>query len=91
MISNFATDQSKLASQIVSGYAIRNGLAQKMAPGDRMFHVVSLKNKQNKMNNFKTRLDAVKEYLKLGNIPKIMMSGETGDILMSNGDQNSRD
>ena len=34
LIANLATDQSKTASQIVSGYAIRTGLAPKMAPGD---------------------------------------------------------
>lgn len=62
-----------------------------MAPGDKMFHVVSFKNNKNKMNSFKSRIDAAKEYLMLGKIPKIMMSGETGDILMSSGDQNSRD
>jgi hypothetical protein len=86
LISNFASDQSKLASQIVSGYAIRNGLAQKMAPGDKMFHLVSLKDGKNKMGSFKTRVEADKAYLMLGKIPKIMMSGETGDILMSDGD-----
>lgn len=91
LISNFATDQSKQASQIVSGYAIRNGLAQKMAPGDKMFHLVTYKNKQNKMSSFKTRAEADKQYLMQGNVPKLLMSGETGDILMSNGDQNSRD
>ena len=58
-----------------------------MAPGDRKFHVVSLKDKQNnKMSSHKTRLEAEKEYLIRGKHPKIMMSGETGDILMSSGD-----
>lgn len=62
-----------------------------MAPGDKMFHVVSLKNKQNSMKSFKTRVEADKAYLMLGNTPKIIMAGETGDILASSGDQNSRD
>lgn len=91
LITNFATDQSKQASQMVSGYAIRNGLAQKMAPGDKMFHLVALRNKQIKMHSFNTRVEADKEYLMQGRVPKIIMGGETGDILMSNGDQNSRD
>jgi len=62
-----------------------------MAPGDKKFHIVSYKNKQNKMNSYQTRVEADKAYLMLGKIPKIMMSGETGDILMSGGDQNPRD
>jgi len=41
LIQNFANDQSKSASQVISGYAIRNGLAQKMAPGDKMFYMVT--------------------------------------------------
>lgn len=92
LISNFASDQSKLASQIVSGYSIRSGLAQKMAPGDKMFHLVSMKEKnQNKFSSFKTRTQAEIAYATLGKVPKLMMSGETGDILKSHGDQNSVD
>ena len=34
LISNMASEQSKLTSQIVSGYAIRSSDTQKMAPGD---------------------------------------------------------
>lgn len=56
-----------------------------------MFHLVSLKDGKNNMSSFKSRVEADKAYLILGKIPKIMMSGETGDILMSNGDQNSID
>jgi hypothetical protein len=41
LISNFATDQSKTTSQIVTGYSIRNSLSQKMAPGDQMFYIIS--------------------------------------------------
>jgi hypothetical protein len=62
-----------------------------MAPGDKMLHVISLKDKQNKMHSFHTRVEADMDYLKFGRIPKLMISGETGDILLSNGDQNSRD
>ena len=34
IIQNFNSDQSKLTSQISSGYSIRNNFVQKMAPGD---------------------------------------------------------
>lgn len=91
MITNVASDQSKLASQIASGYAIRTGLAQKMAPGDKMFHLISYKDKQNRYRSYKTRKEGDIEYLKLGKIPKLLMSGETGDILLSGGEQNQRD
>lgn len=35
IIQNFNSDQSKLTSQISSGYSIRNNYVQKMAPGDK--------------------------------------------------------
>jgi vancomycin permeability regulator SanA len=57
-----------------------------MAPGDKMFHLVSFHDKKNKMNNFKTRLEAEKRYIQLGKVPKLLMSGETGDVLLSHGD-----
>ena len=41
LIQNMANDESKLTSQIVSGQSIRNGLVQKMAPGDKMYYLVS--------------------------------------------------
>lgn len=93
LISNFATDDSKTTSQMVSGYAIRNSLAQKMAPGDQMYYLVSYENKMNKMNSFKTRELANAAFSKFGEAtPRIMMSGETGDILQSKGgSQNWRD
>ena len=82
LISNFATDQSKTTSQIVSGYAIRNSIAQKMAPGDKMFYIISYEGKNNKMNSFKTRKLADDSYAKMGgDIPRIMIAGEIGDIL----------
>ena len=43
------------------------------------------------MASFKTREEANKAFDNLGKVPKIMMSGETGDILQSEGDQNPRD
>ena len=91
LISNLASDKSKTASQIVSGYAIRNGLVQKMAPGDKMYHLVSYKDGKNQMQQFKTRQEADKAFAATGKVAKILMSGETGDILSSEGDQNERD
>lgn len=57
-----------------------------------MFYVVSNENKQNKMNSFKTRELANDHYNKMSaNTARVMISGETGDILQSKGDQNLRD
>ena len=87
IIQNLATDESKTTSQMVSGYSIRNSLAQKMAPGDHMFYIVSYEGKQNKMQSFKSRELANKAYSKMAqSVPRIMMSGETGDILQAKGD-----
>ncbi len=57
-----------------------------MAPGDKMFYLISYKDKANKMASFKTRALADEGFKKLGDTPKILMSGETGDILESSGD-----
>lgn len=58
-----------------------------MAPGDKMFHVVAFKDNKNSMHSFKTRVEADKHYLMQGSkTPKMLMSGETGDILLANGD-----
>lgn len=63
-----------------------------MAPGDQMFYIISNENKANKMNSFKTRPLANEFYGKMGtDISRIMISGETGDILQAKGDQNLRD
>ena len=57
-----------------------------------MYYIVSYENKANKMNSFKTRALANDFYNKMPNdTARIMMSGETGDILQSKGDQNQRD
>lgn len=57
-----------------------------------MFYIVSFENKMNKMNSFKTRDLANAAFAKMDNAtPRIMLSGETGDILMGKGDQNMRD
>ncbi len=63
-----------------------------MAPGDKMFYIVSYEGKVNNMNSFKTRTlaDAAFTAMKK-DTPAIMMSGETGDILRSQGAQNWRD
>lgn len=62
-----------------------------MAPGDKKFHVVSFKNGKNLMHSYQTRVEADKTYLMQGKVPKMLMSGETGDVLLSGGDQNSLD
>lgn len=57
-----------------------------------MFHVVSYEGKTNKFTSYKTRELADEAFTKLGNsVPRIMMSGETGDVLRSHGEQNWRD
>lgn len=57
-----------------------------MAPGDKMFYIVSYEGKVNNMNSFKTRplADAAFTAMKK-ETPAIMMSGETGDILRAQG------
>lgn len=63
-----------------------------MAPGDQMFYIISNENKANKMNSFKTRALANDFYAKMASeTTRIMISGETGDILQSKGDQNLKD
>lgn len=90
IIQNFNSDVSKLTSQISSGYSIRNNFVQKMAPGDKEFHMVSWDSnkKFNNMRTFQTRKEAEKGFATIANdVPKILVSGETGDVLMSNGEQ----
>lgn len=64
-----------------------------MAPGDRSFHIISWDNEKffNNMKTLPQRDDAEKHYQSLGDVPKIIVSGETGDILESNGEQNMVD
>lgn len=53
-----------------------------MAPGDKMFYIISYENKTNKMNSFKKRELANTFYEKIDpNVSRVMISGETGDIL----------
>ena len=91
MIQNFANDQSKAASQVISGYAIRNGLAQKMAPGDKMFYMVTQEDDgKNTLKSFSKRFIADAAF-KNQKASRILVSGETGDLLQSAGDQNKID
>ena len=47
-----------------------------------MFYIISYENKVNKMNSYKTRTLADEAFAKMNkDTPRIMMSGETGDIL----------
>jgi hypothetical protein len=63
-----------------------------MAPGDKMFYIVSYADKKNDMQSFKTRELADKSFEKMGEkVPRIMMAGETGDILRGHGEQNWKD
>ena len=59
-----------------------------MAPGDKNFYLVSYQNKTNKLASFTSRTEADAAFTKLGQVPKILMSGETGDLLASEGEQN---
>jgi len=43
------------------------------------------------MKTFQKRPDGEKDYQALGNIPKILISGETGDVLLANGEQSMVD
>ena len=93
IIQNMNSDQSKLLSQIYSGYAIRKDYVQKMAPGDAQFHMVSWDEtkKSNAMKTFQSRKEADEAFYALGTVPKILVSGETGDVLLANGEQNMID
>lgn len=65
-----------------------------MAPGDHSFHLVSwnLDKGINNMKTFPDRAAADKAFLALGNdLPKLLISGETGDVLQGSGEQNLKD
>jgi hypothetical protein len=85
VIQNFNSDAAKLLSQITAGYSIRNSYVQKMAPGDHQFHLISYdgKKKFNEMKTFPSRKEADDAFTKLGNVAKIIISGETGDLLVN--------
>ena len=58
-----------------------------MAPGDKSFHMVSWDEvkKFNPMRTFPNRAEAEKSYSELKNVAKILISGETGDVILSEG------
>ena len=63
-----------------------------MAPGDKRFHLVKFEKGNNKFEAFTTRKQADEAFNKLDDsVPRILLSGETGDILLSKGSQNMRD
>lgn len=43
------------------------------------------------MKTFQKRTEAEKDYQALGDLPKILVSGETGDVLLANGEQSMID
>ena len=47
--------------------------------------------KFNNMKTFQKRAEAEKDYQALGDLPKILIAGETGDVLVSNGEQSMVD
>lgn len=74
---------------MASGYSIRHSFVQKMAPGDKQFHLVNWDpaKKSNQMKTFSTRNEAEEKYNAAGEVPKILISGETGDVLLANGNE----
>mmetsp|Transcript_5304 Transcript_5304/g.8198 ORF Transcript_5304/g.8198 Transcript_5304/m.8198 type:complete len:125 (+) Transcript_5304:1245-1619(+) len=87
IIQNMNSDTSKQASQVAAGYSVRHNLVQKMAPGDHSFHLISWDDGK-KFNNMKTypkRELGEEGYNNLGQIPKILVSGETGDVMLASG------
>ena len=93
IIQNVNSDIAKTTSQITAGYAIRNNLLEKMAPGDHQFHLISwnLDKGINNMKTFQKRDLAEKGFKDMGEMPKLLVSGETGDVLMAHGEQNQQD
>lgn len=89
ILVNGKSDPVKYNSYVSAGYAIRNNLVQKMAPGDSQYHTINYQpnNQQNGYRSFPTRATAQEHYEELGDMPKLLISGETGDVLMANGSQ----
>ncbi len=93
IIENMNSDTSKQASQVSAGYSVRHNLVQKMAPGDHSFHLVSWDDNK-KFNNVKTypkRALGEEGFTNLGEIPKILVSGETGDVVLASGSESQID
>jgi len=87
IIQNFNSDNAKFMSQIASGFSIRNNFIQKMAPGDRSFHIINwdAAKKLNMAKSFPKRDAAETFFADLGDVPKILVAGETGDVILANG------
>lgn len=81
---NGQTDPVKYNSYVSAGYSIRNNLIQKMAPGDNQFHTVNYQpnNQVNGYRSFPTREAGQQHFEEIGDMPKLLISGETGDVLM---------
>ena len=65
-----------------------------MAPGDKQFHLVTwnLDKGINNMKTFQQRDLADKAFNEnYGEMPRLLFSGETGDVLRAFGDQNQQD
>lgn len=94
IIQNVNSDISKTVSQIAAGYAIRKNQIEKMAPGDNQFHLVTwnLDKGINNMKTFQNRTLAEKSFNSdYGEMPRLLISGETGDVVMASGEQNQQD
>lgn len=89
VLVNGQTDPVKYNSYVSAGYSIRNNLIQKMAPGDSQFHTVNFQpnNQVNGYRSFPTHDTGVAHFNEIGDMPKLLISGETGDVLMANGSQ----
>jgi hypothetical protein len=89
IIQNVISDNAKTVSQIAAGYAIRKNQILKMAPGDTQFHLVTwnLDKGINNMKTYPTRKDADKAFANdLGDMPRLLISGETGDVVQAVGE-----
>ena len=65
-----------------------------MAPGDKQFHICSwnLDKGINNMKTYPTREEANKAFAgNFGEMPRLLICGETGDVLQAFGEQNQQD
>jgi hypothetical protein len=93
ILQNMNSDSSKTTSQIASGFSITNGQVQKMAPGDKMFHLVSWNDdkKTNFVKSYESREEADTAFNEKESENKLLVSGETGDVLLAAGSPNMID
>jgi hypothetical protein len=94
IIQNVNSDIAKTISQIAAGFAIRKNQVLKMAPGDKQFHLVTwnLDKGINNMKTFQKRLLADKAFKEdYGEMPRLLICGETGDVVQAFGDLNQQD